>query len=131
MEGEIKGNISQWETDDISKVEATSETHLEDDKGEGGPVILRVFEFAANPAAFREHKPTKQELFSHHAKGIEAMLWSDGLRVVHEHDPKISVNRRKTKYRIFVAATPARGHLLHASPQTLSDIVAKKPLQSA
>jgi hypothetical protein len=119
----MEGTISDWKTDDISKVETASETHLEDDKGSGHAVIIRVFEFAANPEVFKRHKPTRQELFNHHSKGIEAMLWADGLTVVPDVNPRVTVNKKKTKYHIFVGAMPSKGHLLNVAPQTLTEVL--------
>lgn len=109
----------EWEA---NQVNTESTTHLEDDSGHGDPVILRMFEFGANPQVFREHPPTKQDLFNSHLKGIEHMLWVDGMKVFDKVEPRIIINSRKTKYRIFIAATPARGHLLREQPKTLSQI---------
>jgi len=107
---------------EAASAQATSDAKLEDDHGEGQPVILRMFEFSANPEAFKIHSPTKQELFNSHAKGIEVMLWKDGMKLFTEVDPKVTINKKKTKYRIFVAAIPQRGHLLMERPKTLSQI---------
>lgn len=107
------------------EVAAKSETKLEDDEGHGNAVIIRKFEFSANPEAFREHTPTKQELFNAHYKLIETMLWADGLKVIPEVDPKVTINKKKTKFRIFVGAEPQRGHILRETPQTLSQIANK------
>lgn len=112
--------------DDVSKIETASETHLEDDTGHGEAAIIRCFEFAANPEAFKQHKPTKQELFNHHSKGIEIMLWKDGMKVMPEIAPRIILNKRNTKYRIFVGARPMKGHLLREAPKTLSQIAHNK-----
>ena len=109
-----------------NKIDAQSDTKLEDDKGTGTPVIIRVFEFAANPEAFKQHKPTKQELFNSHYKGIEVLLWKDGMKVYPEVNPRITINKKKTKYRIFVAATPQKGHLLMEKPKTLAEIAHQK-----
>lgn len=116
----MEGELTQW--DDISKVEAQSETHLEDDMGTGGAAIIRMFEFSANPEAFHQHTPTRQELFNYHYKGIETLLWADGLKVIPEVNPKITINKAKTKYRIFVGAVPQKGHILREQPQTLGQI---------
>jgi hypothetical protein len=108
-----------WNT---SEINTESETKLEDDKGEGGVAIIRKFEFAANPIAFKQYKPTKQELFNSHAKQIEIMLWQDGMKLLADVNPKITINKSKTKYRIFVGAEPQKGHLLREVPKTLSQI---------
>lgn len=102
--------------------EASSETKLEYDVGQGDPVVIRRFTFGANPLAFQEHPPTKQELFNAHAKGIEIALWRDGLKVFDEVKPRIVLNAEKTHYEIFVAAKPMKGHLLMERPQTLAEI---------
>lgn len=111
---------------DISKVEAKSETHLEDDAGVGDAAIIRMFEFGANPQAFKEHLPTKQELFNHHLKQIEITLWQDGMKIMTDVEPKLNINKAQTKYRIFVGAKPMKGHILSEKPQTLSQIVHSK-----
>lgn len=105
-------------------VETTSDVHLEDDKGEGDVVVIREFEFGVNPQAFKEYQPTRQELFNHHAKQIEMMLWGDGLQPVREYTPKITISKNKKKYRIFVLATPAKGNILPSAytPKTLSQL---------
>ena len=105
---------------DASQIEVESDTHLEDDEGVGSAAIIRCFEFAANPQAFGEHQPTKQELFNSHLKGIETMLWRDGMKIMPEVQPRIIFEQ--TTYKIFVSATPMRGHILRERPQTLSQI---------
>jgi hypothetical protein len=105
-----------------SQMDTTSKTTLEEDKGYGEAAIIRMFEFAANPEAFRQHTPTKQELFNTHYKGIEVMLWKDGLKVMPEVDPKVTINSKKTKYRIFVGAKAQRGQQILERPKTLSQI---------
>ncbi len=112
---------------DISKVETTSETHLEDDKGYGEAAIIRMFEFAANPEAFKQHTPTKQELFNYHHKQIEITLWGDGMKVIPEVTPRVTISKNKKKYRIFVGAKPMKGHILQEQPKTLSQIAHAKP----
>ncbi len=119
--GEIDN--TPWQSQDLA---SKSETHLEDDLGSGEAAIIRVFEFAASPEAFRAHTPTRQELFNYHSKGIEVMLWKDGMTVMPDVDPKVTINEKQTKYRIFVGAKPMKGHTLHERPQTLSQIVHSK-----
>lgn len=105
-----------------NQINTESETHLEDDLGEGEAAIIRAFDFASNPEAFKEHIPSKQELFNHHYKGIEAMLWRDGMKVMSEVDPKIIISKNKKNYRIFVGARPQKGHILRERPQTLTQV---------
>lgn len=96
---------------------------LEEDTGHGTAVVVRCFTFAINPDAFRKNKPTKQELFNAHYKQIEIELWKDGLKVFPEWNPKVNLTKNKKFYSIFVASTPARGHLLNEKPKTLTGIL--------
>lgn len=107
---------------DLQSIETESKTKLEDDVGHGNPVIVRCFEFGMNPQAFLEVKPTKQQLFNHHIKGIETFLWKDGLKVITEVAPRILYDEKNLKYKIFVGAKPMRGHILREQPKTLSQI---------
>lgn len=107
---------------DVSTIEAQSRRNLEEDKGEGDVAIIRCFKFGINPTAFKEHPPTKQELFNAHYKGIEMALWKDGMKVMPEVHPKIVVNQKKMTYQIFVGARPMKGYSLEERPQTLSEI---------
>lgn len=104
-----------------SQIEAQSDTKLEDDTGYGKAIVIRMFEFAINPNGW-PNKPTKQELFNAHLHGIEVMLWRDGLKVMTDVEPRLSIGKKK--YRIWVAAEPARGHLLNETPKTLSQLAA-------
>lgn len=103
-------------------VEAHSDTKLKDDKGEGTPVTIRSFDFAANPEAFREKIPTAQELFNSHLKLIESMLWKDGWAIDPLVPPRLLLSRDKTHYRIFVTAKPAKGYTFKEQPKTLAEI---------
>ena len=101
-------------------IEVESDTKLEHDEGVGSAAIIRCFEFGVNPQAFKEHTPTRQDLFNAHYKGIEVMLWRDGLKVIPEVNPRIVIE--KDKYKIFVGAMPMKGHMLKERPQTLAQI---------
>ncbi len=107
---------------DVSSIETQSRTKLEDDAGHGAAVIIRCFTFGANPIAFKEHTPTKQELFNYHLKHIEMELWKDGMIPHSAVEPRLAINKQKGWYQIFVTAKPARGHLLNVNPQTLTEI---------
>jgi hypothetical protein len=109
---------------EAQQVEAASKTHLEDDKGEGVAAVLRCFKFGMNPAAFSQYTPTKQELFNSHYKGIELALWKDGLKVVPDINPRITVDSQKMSYEIWVTARPSRGNMLSydMTPKTLTQI---------
>lgn len=117
---EKKFSNENW--NDVSKIETQSTTHLEDDVGHGAVAIIRCFEFAVNPEIWKQHRPTKQELFTHHQKGIEVMLWKDGMTPMPEVSPKIVVGKKKGKYQIFVGARPMRGHMLLEKTKTLSQL---------
>ena len=106
---------------DLKSLEVQSQTHLEDDHGEGGAAIIRMFEFGINPQAFKEAQPTKQQLFNSHYKGIELALWRDGMKVMTEVNPRVLINDKTMTYQIFVGAQPMRGHILRETPRTLSE----------
>lgn len=107
---------------EVSSVETQSETKLEHDTGTGFPVIIRTFEFGVNIEAFKDHTPTKQELFDTHRKGLEMHLWRDGMIYFDQVQPQITFNKKGTKYKIIIAALPASGNVLLETPQTLSQI---------
>lgn len=115
------GSVKTEHNYDLSSLEVKSETHLEDDHGGGGAAIVRMFEFGMNPQAFQEARPTKQDLFNAHYKGIEVALWKDGMKVIPEVNPKIVLDEKKGKYMIFVGAQPMRGHILREQPKTLAE----------
>ncbi len=107
---------------ETSSVEAESQTKLEHDTGTGGAVVMRSFTFKVDKDMFKLAPPTKQELFNSHAHGLEMMLWRDGLIFEKSHEPHILFNKKFTKYTIFLVATPARGHSVLETPQTLTEI---------
>lgn len=115
--------VGDWE---VSEQEIHSTTLIEDDDGHGKPVVIRSFDFKANPQAFFRHIPTKQELFNAHYKQIEVFLMKDGLKVMPEVNPQVKVSKDKTMYRIVVGAEPMRGFLVNDRPQTLSEITNAK-----
>lgn len=121
--GTVKLNGHEHET---SHVEAKSEkTHLEDDHGEGNAVVIRCFTFAFNlehPEAILERRPTKQDLFNAHIKGIEMALFKDGLKPYVDVAPRITFDSKKLQYNIFVPAVPMKGWMLNERPQTLTEI---------
>lgn len=105
---------------DVSHVEAKSKTNLEADKGEGSAAIVRCFTFGINHEAFKKNPLTKQQLFNLHIKGIETMLWRDGMTLMLDVEPRILFEDKV--YKIFVGARPMRGHILREVPQTLKQI---------
>lgn len=107
---------------DLQDIEVQSDTKLEDDTGQGGAAIVRMFAFGMNPIAFAQYRPTNQELFNSHYKGIEAALWKDGMKVLPDVNPRVVIDEKKQQYMIFVGAAPQKGHLLKEKPQTLTEI---------
>lgn len=119
---ERPNSVGVKDTYELNSVETQSDTKLESDEGTGIPVIIRTFEFGANLVAFKDHTPTKQELFDAHKKGLEMHLWRDGMIYFDQVEPQITFNKKGTKYKIIIAALPARGNVLLETPQTLSQI---------
>jgi hypothetical protein len=109
-----------WEGEEIA---VESKTKLEEDKGTGQTVILRVFEFAANPITFKQHKPTAQELFSSHLQGIKSLLWRDGLAPYEAVEPRLIFSKDKSMYRFIIPCVATIGSTVIDKPQTLSQIV--------
>ena len=116
---QISEEAAQWQA---TQGEVHSDTKFEDDKGTGNAVIIRSFDFKANPEAFAQRTPSKQELFNAHAKQIEGFLWEDGLEVMYDVKPRLSLEKKNRGYRISVAATPRKGHLLFEAPKTLTEL---------
>lgn len=108
---------------EAASIETQSKTKLEDDQGFGDAAIVRCFTFGINLKAFQDANPTKQDLFNHHIRGIEVMLWRDGMRLMTDVAPQITLDMKAMQYRIFVGARPAKGYILKEIPQTLSQIV--------
>lgn len=109
----------EWEGEHI---QANSDTKLEQDTGTGEAVVLRFFDFAANPDSFRMHKPTAQELFDVHRKGIESLLWTDGMRPYQGVEPRLMFSKDKKYYRF--AITCIVNDTLVDKTKTLSELLA-------
>lgn len=118
-EFKAQGVEGGWVGQEIS---VKSDTQLSDDHGVGKPIILRHFEFAANPEVFKQHKPTKQELFDSHRQFIETFLWKDGLTPIDFIPPTIKISKKKDKYRILVTCQARAGQIIAEKPQTLTEI---------
>lgn len=109
-----------WEGEEIS---VQSDTKLEEDKGTGQAIILRVFDFAANPEVFKQHKPTAQELFASHLQGMRSLLWRDGLAPYEKVEPRLIFSKDKSSYRFIIPCIATVGSVVIDKPQTLSQIV--------
>ncbi len=112
-----------WEGQEVS---AEADTKIQDDLGTGQEVILRFFDFGANVATFKEHKPTAQELFDGHKGGLEALLWKDGLKPYDAVEPRLMFSKDKKNYRFIIACIPRDGVVLADKPQTLSQLLNPK-----
>lgn len=97
---------------DVKEGEVHSDIHLEDDEGFGKTIVVRSFDFKANPQGFRERTPSKQELFSVHAKQIEECLWADGLQPMPDVHIQVILSKRRDGYRIVVGAEPRQGQII-------------------
>lgn len=97
---------------DVKQGEVHSDVHLEDDEGSGKTIVVRSFDFRANPQAFREYTPSKQELFNAHAKQIEEYLFADGLQVMPDVKPQLILSKKREGYRIVVGAEPRQGQII-------------------
>lgn len=113
----------EWEGEEIT---AQSKTNIEDDKGTGQAVVLRFFDFGANPVAFKKEKPTAQQLFNSHLRGMESLLWKDGLKVYSAVQPRLMFSKDKTRYRFVIPAISDGTTLMTQTPQTLSQILHEK-----
>lgn len=109
---------TEWDGEEIN---VQSKTTIQDDKGIGQAISLRTFEFAANPEAFKHETPSYQQLFDSHLKGIQSMLWVDGMKPYEAVEPRILISKDKTHYKIVVACTP--NEVLLDKPQTLDQLL--------
>lgn len=109
---------------DVKQGEVHSDIKLEADEGYGKTIVVRSFDFKANPLAFKERTPSKQELFNAHAKQIEIVLWKDGMKVMPDVKPQLILSKNRKFYRIVVGAEPEKGQLINSltldKQQTLS-----------
>lgn len=115
----INKDAVEW---DVQQGEVHSEARLEEDTGEGKAVVIRAFDFAANPKAFKEKLPTSQELFNAHKNQIYGHLLSDSLTVYEEVSPKILISKNKKFYRIYVAALPLSQASARRDAKTLTQV---------
>lgn len=110
----------EWEGEELT---AVSGTRIDQDTGSGQAVVLKFFDFGANIEAFKQHKPTAQELFNSHLKGIETMLWKQGLKVFDDVAPRLMFSKSKLNYRFIVACVPDKGTLFRGETKTLTQLL--------
>ena len=107
---------------EVEQVQVDSNTKLEDDKGKGKEVILRFFEYSANPEIFSQRTPTSQELFNAHSREIEIKLWQDGLVPEPQIEPRLLLSKDRSHYKFVVGCRLGRGQILTSTPVTLSEL---------
>lgn len=112
-------NGVEWEA---TKGEVHSTTNLEDDLGIGKKVVLRIFNFGANPEMFRLRTPSKQELFDSCSGVLEAELLKDGLWPIKEVVPRLKIWENKKGFTIIVTAEAKFGESITDRSLTLTDI---------
>lgn len=96
------------------------------DSGTGAPVIMRFFEFKADPVTFKRDKPSNQQLFNSHAQQIRTFLWKDGLEPLEIMEPRIIRAKKQDGYRIMITCQPRSGVVLAEKTQTLQQIIKQK-----
>jgi hypothetical protein len=94
------------------------------DPGTGKKMVIRSFDFEINPEA-EGFPDDKQELFNHHAKQIQTILWGDGLKPYEDVAPKLTIDSKRMSYRIVVVAEPRTGTVVAESPKTLNQLLKK------
>lgn len=117
--------------DTYTAQEITTESVKIVDPGQGAPVVLRHFFFAAKPAPI---KPTKQQLVTEFKHLIQTQLWSDGLVPIESARVEVHTRGfiRKTSkalyakmlqensdFVIIVMCEPKKGMLLNETPTRL------------
>lgn len=105
---------------DVKQGEVHSDIKLEDDLGSGKKIVIRTFHFEANPEAFKDRTPSKQELFDAHAEQIKIVLWKDGLQVMEEVRPQLKLSKNRKYYRIVVGAEARLGQNFNDTALTLA-----------
>lgn len=110
----------EWEGEEVG-VEST--TKIQDDKGIGQEIVIRFFDFASNVEAFRQHKPTAQELFETHKKGMETILYADGLAPCTAIEPRLLFSKDKSQYRFVVSCIPSLGNTFVDKTHTLAELL--------
>jgi hypothetical protein len=111
---------AEWEGEELG---AISETKLESDLGTGHEVMLKFFDFGVNEEAFKQHKPTAQELFNSHRMGIESLLWRDGLKPYDGVEPRFMFSKNRKFYRFIITCVPRAGRVILGTPRTLSQLL--------
>lgn len=86
------------------------------DKGQGEPIVIRLFEFKFPPTL--EKLPTKEEILTpDYIRHLNVTLWGDALRMVME--PRVSIT--KDGCRIFVPCVARTGQSFLETPKLLQE----------
>ncbi len=122
---EENANVPKGSYKDIDWEGQELEFHSDELKGgeTGSAVIMRFFQYKANPQAFKIRQPSVQELFNIHSKEIELLLWKDGMKPIVEVGPRFMISKDKRYYRFVIAASPLRGQAVTDTPKTLTEIL--------
>lgn len=107
---------------EVEQVQAESKTKLEDDKGVGREIVLRFFEYTANPDVFKSNIPSGQTLFNAHHKEMEISLWRDGLVPEPRIEPRLLFSKDHTHYKFVIGCRAAKGQLILSNPLTLKEL---------
>jgi hypothetical protein len=118
----LKDVVMDGDKYETSEVSVESNTKLEDDKGKGREVILRFFEYVANPDEFKNKTPTPQALFNAHHREMEIKLWQDGLVPDPVIDPRLILSKDRTHYKFVIGCRLGKGQILTQTPVTLSEL---------
>ncbi len=108
-------------------IEVRSDTKLEEDLGTGEVAILRTFKFTANPEIFNKGNPSPQEIFESHRRGIEGLLWQDGMTPDKTLESKFILLDDRSAYFIQIWARPQMGQVTLDKTRTLSEIIKNDP----
>lgn len=137
MKGSIEGleNLKPGEGVQVgdTKYEYGADLHTEGtpllDPATGKTVAIRVFEFKMNPdpKVMKNFPTDMQVLFNAHAKQIATILWGDGLRPLEEVSPRVIIDKKGYKYRIFIPCEARRDTLFADKPQSLTEALSKAP----
>lgn len=119
---DVKPDI-EWEGEELGAVAEKPESQINFDQGTGQEVILRFFDFAVNHQTFKDHKPTAQELFNYHKRGMEAQMWSDGMKPYEAIEPRLLFAKDKSHYRFVIGCVPSLGNNTTVKSKKLSELL--------
>lgn len=106
-----------------TKYEYAADLHAENaplvDPATGKTVLIRAFNFQINPE-LKDFDIDKQELFNHHARQIQTLLWADGLQPMSDIPPRVIINIEKSVYNIFVACESRLSTVFADKPRALT-----------